>query len=280
MKRIVILLFFVLFIFSFPARGKDRSFFFVQLSDPQLGFCSEDGGFAREKQQMKQFIDAVNRLKPAFVVVSGNLVNDREDAAQLAGFRELCRRIDPKIPLYLLPGNSDVGDEASPEAVLDFAGRYGGDRFVFRKEGCCVIGLNTPVVKAGNPLQRQQQYDWLEKQLRRAGKCRSRILVGHHPFFVNLSDEPDTDETIPLQERRRYLDLCSRYRVDLVLAGHLRRHAETDCNGTHFSVAGSAGLPVGREKPGLQIVIVHPERIHAVYYEIDRIPSYVELFRR
>ena len=149
MKRIVFFLFCMLFSFSFSAPGKDRSFFFVQLSDPRLGLCSEDGGFEREKQQFKQFIDAINRLKPAFVVISGNLVNDRGNAAQLAGFRELCRRIDSKIPIYLLPGACDVGDEASPEAVQDFIGRYGSDRFVFRKEGCCVIGLNTPVVKAG-----------------------------------------------------------------------------------------------------------------------------------
>ena len=166
MKRIVFFLFCMLFSFSFSAPGKDRSFFFVQLSDPRLGLCSEDGGFEREKQQFKQFVDAINRLKPAFVVISGNLVNDRGNAAQLAGFRELCRRIDSKIPIYLLPGACDVGDEASPEAVQDFIGRYGSDRFVFRKEGCCVIGLNTPVVKAGNSGQRRQQYDWLEKQRR------------------------------------------------------------------------------------------------------------------
>lgn len=269
----------MLFSFSLSVQGKDRSFFFVQLSDPQLGLCGEDSGFEREKQQIKQFIDAINRLKPAFVVISGNLVNDREDAVLLAGFRELCRRIDPKIPLYLLPGNSDLGDEASAEAVQNFIGRYGSDRFVLRKEGGCVIGLNTPVVKAGTPGQRRQQYDWLEKQLRHAGKSRYRILVGHHPFFVNRPDESDTDENIPLQERQRYLDLCARYRVDLVLAGHLCRRAESDFNDTHFSVAGSAGRPAGKEKPGLQIVIVHPERIHAVYYEIDRIPSSVELFR-
>ena len=279
MKRIVFVLVCMLFSFSFSAPGKDRSFFFVQLSDPRLGLCSEDGGFEREKQQFKQFIDAINRLKPAFVVISGNLVNDRGNAAQLAGFRELCRRIDSKIPIYLLPGACDVGDEASPEAVQDFIGRYGSDRFVFRKEGCCVIGLNTPVVKAGNSGQRRQQYDWLEKQLRHAGKYRRRILIGHHPFFVNRPDEPDADENIPSQERQRYLDFCARYRVDLVLAGHLCRRMESDFNDTHFSVAGSAGHPAGKEKPGLQIVIVHPERIHAVYYEIDRIPSCVELFR-
>lgn len=81
MKRIVFFLFCMLFSFSFSAPGKDRSFFFVQLSDPRLGLCSEDGGFEREKQQFKQFIDAINRLKPAFVVISGNLVNDRGNAA-------------------------------------------------------------------------------------------------------------------------------------------------------------------------------------------------------
>ena len=179
--RILFVLYAVFLFFFRP--GKDRSFFFVQLSDPRLGLCSEDGGFEREKQQFKQFIDAINRLKPAFVVISGNLVNDRGNAAQLAGFRELCRRIDSKIPIYLLPGACDVGDEASPEAVQDFIGRYGSDRFVFRKEGCCVIGLNTPVVKAGNSGQRRRNTIGSKSRLRHAGKYRRRILIGHHPFL-------------------------------------------------------------------------------------------------
>lgn len=67
--------YFVFFLFCIPSVifGQDRkqnSFFFIQLSDPQLGFYSQGSDFSREREQMMTFIEAINLLKPAFVVIS------------------------------------------------------------------------------------------------------------------------------------------------------------------------------------------------------------------
>jgi len=50
-------------------------FFFIQLSDPQFGMFTTNKEFA-------QFaVATVNRLRPAFVVITGDLVNQPGDAA-------------------------------------------------------------------------------------------------------------------------------------------------------------------------------------------------------
>ena len=129
--------YFVFFLFCIPSVifGQDRkqnSFFFIQLSDPQLGFYSQGSDFSREREQMMTFIEAINLLKPAFVVISGDLVHQKDDEAQLAGFDSLCRKIDSSIPLYLIPGNHDVGNDMTEEGTKQFVRRYGSDRFVWK----------------------------------------------------------------------------------------------------------------------------------------------------
>lgn len=62
---------------SVPAGGE----FFVQLSDPQFGFANDDKDSAQEAANAELAVATVNRLKPAFVVVTGDLVNKTGDAA-------------------------------------------------------------------------------------------------------------------------------------------------------------------------------------------------------
>jgi hypothetical protein len=45
-------------------------------------------------------IATANRLKPAFVVITGDLINEAGNGAQVAEYKRITARIDPKIPLY------------------------------------------------------------------------------------------------------------------------------------------------------------------------------------
>ena len=51
------------------------SYFFVQLADPQLGMLHRDASWREELAMLALAVDHVNRLKPRFVVVSGDLIN-------------------------------------------------------------------------------------------------------------------------------------------------------------------------------------------------------------
>src|SRR5437867_11589288 len=84
-------------------------FFFIQLSDPQFGMFAADAGFAQETANFEFVIATANRLRPAFVVVTGDLVNKPGDAAQIAEYRRIAAKLDPAIPLYYVAGNLDVG---------------------------------------------------------------------------------------------------------------------------------------------------------------------------
>lgn len=277
--------YFVFFLFCIPSVifGQDRkqnSFFFIQLSDPQLGFYSQGSDFSREREQMMTFIEAINLLKPAFVVISGDLVHQKDDEAQLAGFDSLCRKIDSSIPLYLIPGNHDVGNDMTEEGTKQFVRRYGSDRFVWKNKNSCVIGFNTSEIRSGDLQREAAEYQWVDEQLSKCRKCKHVVLVGHYPFFVSSPDEPDSCDNIPLAVRRKYLDMFCRYGVDVLLSGHLHR-----CNQTYYEylrmvTSAAAGYTSDEHKPGMMIVTVLPEIVHTAFYEIDHLPRSVNLFGR
>ena len=52
---------------------------FIQMSDPQFGMFTENKGFEHETANFEFAMAAANRLKPAFVVLTGDLVNAAGD---------------------------------------------------------------------------------------------------------------------------------------------------------------------------------------------------------
>src|SRR5438132_11555488 len=54
---------------------------FIQMSDPQFGMYTKDQDFIHETANFEFAIAAANRVKPAFVVITGDLVNKDGDAA-------------------------------------------------------------------------------------------------------------------------------------------------------------------------------------------------------
>ena len=75
---------------------------FVQLADPQLGMLHMDKSWAEELTMLKLAIDHVNRLRPRFLLISGDLTNAwpckenaRVIAAQRASFQVALCTVDP-----------------------------------------------------------------------------------------------------------------------------------------------------------------------------------------
>src|ERR1035441_9867563 len=99
--------FLILLAASLPAQPK----FFIQASDPQFGMYTKDAGFAQETANFEFFIANVNRLKPQFVVVTGDLTNKADDADQIAEYHRIVRKLDASIKVYNVAGNHDVRNE-------------------------------------------------------------------------------------------------------------------------------------------------------------------------
>ena len=259
------------------AQRTDGPFFFIQLSDPQLGFIDDNRTYTREAELIALFVDAINRLRPAFVAVTGDMVHDLNDGGQLGEFGRAIGRIDPAIPVYFAPGNHDVGNKASDTLVEAYIARYGYDRFAFAHGDTYVIGLNTPVVWAECPDRERRQFKWLAAQLRKSRRYAHRIVLGHHPFFIESADEKDRYQNIPSVRRGRYLDLFVRYGVDCYLSGHLHYCASGLYRGVAFHTAGAAGRPLGSDRSGFRVVKVFPDRIETDYYGFDRLPDRIDM---
>ena len=75
-----------------------KPFFFVQITDPQLGFKEKNTMEAGVKL-LTETVEAINRIHPAFVIVTGDMINNRFSEEQWTAYRDLIGRIHyPKHP--------------------------------------------------------------------------------------------------------------------------------------------------------------------------------------
>ncbi|MBR6671886.1 MAG: metallophosphoesterase [Alistipes sp.] len=257
------------------AQGQEKVPFFVQISDPQLGFITNTQDFSAEVELMKRITEKVNNLQPDFVVFSGDLVNWWDNASMLEGFKKMRGEFDKKIPLYYVPGNHDVDNHAPAENVAAFIDRYGHDRFVHKAKDYTVIGYNSCVIKAATAAE-ADEYAWIEKVLKRARKNKPIILVAHHPMFLSDPNEAERYENIGVELRKKYLALFEQYGVDLVLSGHLHYCAQGQYKDIKFVTAGPAGRPFGQTKSGVEIITIKNGVAEATYYAVDDIPQSIE----
>lgn len=258
------------------AAADPPSFFFV-LGDPQFGMYESDKGFDRETKNFERAIAAANRLHPAFVVVCGDLVNRPGDPDEIAAYQRVARELDPKIPLYNVAGNHDVGNTPTPESVAAYRRNFGPDYYRFRVSGIEGIVLDLSLLKnpAQVPEEVARQQAWLKKELEEAKRARvGHVLVfQHQPWFVHSANEPDDYWNIPLPARREYLDLLEKYGVEYVFAGHLHQNASGTDGSLQVITSAPVGKPLGKAQSGIGIVIVRGRQLEYHYYPLDAIPA-------
>jgi len=79
-------LFWVGLLFCF---GKAQPFHFIMLTDTQFGMYTADKSFAQETANFEFAVAAMNRLKPGFIIVLGDLVNRAADPAQIGEYKRI-----------------------------------------------------------------------------------------------------------------------------------------------------------------------------------------------
>ncbi|MBO7300134.1 MAG: metallophosphoesterase [Tidjanibacter sp.] len=248
--------------------------FFVQISDPQLGFITESADFTPERENMGRIAAAVNRLQPDFVVFSGDYVQWRTEES-LDGFKQMCELFDENIPLYFVPGNHDVG-EATAEDVEAFVARYGHDRFVHEGAAYTTIGYNSCVIKTIAEGE-AKEYEWMRESLAKAAERQLPIiLVAHHPIFSESVDEAEAGVNLPKVMREKYLALMNEYGVDLILSGHLHHCVSAEWGNMKLYTSSAAGRPLGEEESGITIVTFPNGIPTPTFYEIANIPENIE----
>jgi 3',5'-cyclic AMP phosphodiesterase CpdA len=257
---------------------EDTPFFFIQLTDPQFGMQAKDAGFEQETANFEFAVATANRLKPAFVIVTGDLVNRPGDPGQAAEYLRIAGRLDRSIPIYNVPGNHDIGNVPTEESIRAYTARFGPDHYVFRANGFTGIVLNSTLIhspeRAPELFEAQEKWLSLELEKARAGGAWEIVIFQHHPWFLESADEPDRYENIPRTCRLRYLELFRRYGVRYLFSGHYHRNQISHYKGLELVTTGPIGMPLGGNGgSGMRIVVVRGERLEHHYYGMGEIPN-------
>lgn len=252
------------------------SFFFVQASDPQFGMFTANRDFRQETANWEFTIANINRLKPAFLVVTGDLTNQTGDSAQIAEYKRINSKLDASIHLYSAPGNHDVGNEPTPETLAQYRAKYGPDYYSFREGKIYGIVLDSSLFKAPAHVEQEaaKQEQWLQSELLKARASGATIIVFQHiSFFLEKADEPDQYFNIPMETRRRILTLLKNAGVHTVFAGHYHRNAFGRDGDLQMITTGPAGMPIGPDPSGFRIAELKDGKVEQNYYPLGAIPN-------
>jgi len=258
-----------------------ESFFFIQLSDPQFGMFTGNKDFAQETANFEFAVATINRLKPAFVVITGDLVNKAGDAAQIAEFQRVAAKVDPKIPVYNVVGNHDIENIPTTNTIAAYTNLFGRDFYAFRHGRFVGVVLNSIVIHS--PHQTTNHLRWQERWLRaelehvRDDGAQHIVVFQHHPWFLKTADEPDQYFNIPRERREQYLALFREFGVKHLFSGHYHRNALAREGNIEAVTTGPVGMPQGGDKSGLRVVIVRDDKIEHRYYHFGEIPNRIDL---
>lgn len=258
-----------------PLVVPDGGFFFVQMSDPQFGFSNANIDFIQDTVNAEFAVATINRLKPAFVIVTGDLVNKPGDAAQIAEYERVMAKVDRTIPAYSVPGNHDLENEPTPATLAAYRERFGKDYYTFRQGSLLGIVLNSTVIHS--PGKAQSDYDdqarWVRAELQRipSSGAKQVVVFQHHPWFLEKADEADSYYNIPKVRRDEWLALFREAGIKVLVSGHLHRSAEATDGGLQSIVTGPVGRPLGGQS-GFRIFVVSDTGLTSRYYGLGEMP--------
>ena len=257
----------------------DESFFFFQMSDTQFGFFNRDKDYIQDSMNFEQAISETNRLRPKFVIVTGDLVNIPGDSMQIAAYKSVAKKLDPSIPLYNLPGNHELNNQVTPELLEGYRCEFGKDYYTFTHGNLMGVVLNSSLISDPSLVldEADKQFEWLKETLSEGVSQGFHLVVfQHHPYFLVHPDEEDQYFNIKMEVRKRYLELLKQYGVTHVFSGHLHRNALGNDGDLEMVVTGPVGRPLGDDSSGFRIITYDAGQISHQYYSLDSIPSTIK----
>lgn len=194
------------------------------------------------------FLDEVVRLRPAALILSGDLTLDGEKKSHEELAQKLYRVKDAGIPVLVIPGNHDINNRraarfegterlpaeyTTPEEFREIYRDFGYDDAASEDRGSLsyvyeldeenrVLMLDTcqyrPVAKVGGAIL-SDTYDWIEEQLELAWDEDAYVIpVAHH----NLLDESEIYvDDCTIEHGEQLVELLEDWDIPLFLSGHL-----------------------------------------------------------
>ena len=263
----------------------NKPFFFLQLADTQYGFFTQNQGFQQEVTLVNRAIQHVNRLKPLFVIVCGDLTHatpsDPRYTAQVRQFKADFSKVSKDIPLVCVCGNHDIGNQPDPVLISSYRKHFGDDYFGFWVGGVRCLVLNSSVIKDSTsaPDVLAQQEIWFKTMLRDAQQAQAQhiLVFQHHPWFLKTEDEPEEYFNLPVARRRAALTAMKQYNVRAIFAGHYHRNTYGKAGNVEMITSGPVGRPLGKDPSGFRVVKVYQDHLEHKYYALDAVPTQIQL---
>lgn len=274
-KKIISVVCFLLAVFvSHGIAAGSAPFFFLQLSDPQFGFMDNNKSISAETEAMNKAVTAINQLKPPFVVITGDFVNNSKSKEQIAAYKSMIAQIDSSVKVYMIPGNHDIG-KVSRASIDNYKKNYGETHFSFRYGDCAFIGIDSNIIKEEDKEREEVQFKWLEQELQKTKDARFKFVFTHCSVFLKRMDEPVNYSNFSLPMREKYVRLFQKYGVNAIFAGHLHNNAYGKVGNMEMITIGPIGKVLGTGYQGMNLVKVYPDRFISEFIALNQFPKEV-----
>lgn len=274
-KKIISVVCFLLAVFVSHGIAADSApFFFLQLSDPQFGFIDNNKSISAETEAMNKAVTAINQLKPPFVVITGDFVNNSKSKEQIAAYKSMIAQIDSSVKVYMIPGNHDIG-KVSRASIDNYKKNYGETHFSFRYGDCAFIGIDSNIIKEEDKERGEVQFKWLEQELQKTKDARFKFVFTHCSVFLKRMDEPVNYSNFSLPMREKYVHLFQKYGVNAIFAGHLHNNAYGKVGNMEMITIGPVGKVLGTGYQGMNLVKVYPDRFISEFIALNQFPKEV-----
>ena len=269
-------------VWNFTTAASGPEFTFVHASDPQMNWdqCGPAGSM---DYLWGVTINKINNINPAFVIVTGDLINTNSSTTQTATYKGYAAGINPLIPIYTVPGNHDISDPSNSTKYawwlsnLAYPTGLTNPWYSFTYGDSIFIGLDSGVFKADWGGKQAAELAWLTTTLQNANTAgyTHKFVFMHVALFVSSAGEAyDSAGNLPLAIRQTLLNLFHQYGVKVVMAGH--RHTNNygvDGDLQMFTTTScTCGLGSPRTPPGIRIFKVYSDHIEQEVRTLDSLP--------
>jgi 3',5'-cyclic AMP phosphodiesterase CpdA len=215
----------------------------------------------RAAEGCQQCFGLVNRLKPDFAIMGGDLVFDVAETGRLRAdlvyglYRDTAAMLE--MPVYNVIGNHDVfGFAATGAGVADdplfgkrmYEDRIGERFYTFDHKGWRFIALDSIGISPPGTeyigVVDEQQLDWLRSQLDAAGPDTPVVVVSHIPVLTAFIAYASGTTVAPprsvvVTNGKELVELFSQHNVKAVLQGHTHVRETIEYKGCKYITSGA-----------------------------------------
>ncbi len=249
--------------FTFAAYGDMR------LTDPSISNADDDSAAKLAPSDAKRrdaIIGRIAETKPAFVVISGDLVYRGGDSADWVRWDEEGKPFhDAGVAVYPTLGNHELvrfpSDQDAAIPLQNYFQRFPQlaqhRQYSLRAQNCMFFFLDTNLDIPADNAPGAAQWDWLMEQLGQLPKdIRFVFLVQHHPFMTEVATESgsiyrqghplgdgNSARAAQVEARRAQLEAKRQQigRPIIVLAGHNHNYEHFEHDGVTYITSGGGG---------------------------------------